>query len=306
VTGTRLTLAIVLGIGLAAPAVGHGDGKGFLHRKTPLDPARIRQLVETVRGDPDEKKRKAAVSDLLEADPRLQLEVMPTLITALRKDTSPAVRAAAAEVIGRYGVVFPTGGLALEDAIESDPALAVRNAAKQALWEYHLIGYRSAKSGSAMTAQTAEPPIARPAGPSVPVTSEPPTALAVVDPFAISTPTISSLPPIAGLPGPRVASVISPAGPGTLISAIPPHPNLTVEPPFAKSSVATVSVPTATVEPPIRPRWHEPVTFGAPPPLALDLPPIVPPPGPIPGVIPFPEQTAEPPIRKLPASPGGK
>src|SRR5215831_10891919 len=145
VTGTRLTLAIVLGIGLAAPVLGIGDGKGFFHRKTMLDPARVRQLVETARSDPDEKKRKVAVAELLEADPRLQLDVIPTLIAALRRDTSPAVRAAAAEVIGPYGVVFPTAGLALEDAIESDPAVAVRNAAKQALWEYHLVGYHSAK-----------------------------------------------------------------------------------------------------------------------------------------------------------------
>jgi hypothetical protein len=51
-------------------------------------------------------------------------------------------------------------------------------------------------------------------------------------------------------------------------------------------------------EPPIRPRWPEPASAGKPPPIARYLPPIVPHPGPIPGVTPFPEPTAEPPIAR--------
>src|SRR5262245_61807998 len=136
--GTRLTLAIGLGIGIVAPVAGWGEGGGLFNRKSKVDPARVRQLTEILKSEPDEKKRKAAVAELAETDPRLQLEVIPALTTALRKDPSAAVRSAAADVIGRFNVVFPIAGLALEDAMESDASPTVRNAAKQALWEYHL------------------------------------------------------------------------------------------------------------------------------------------------------------------------
>jgi hypothetical protein len=65
-----------------------------------------------------------------------------------------------------------------------------------------------------------------------------------------------------------------------------------------------VPPPAGSGEPPIRPYWPEPVAVGKPPPIALDLPSIVSPPGYIPGVGPFPEPTSEPPIRKPAASPG--
>jgi hypothetical protein len=301
VTGTRLALAIVLGIGLAAPAAGWGDGGGLFGRKPKLDPARVRQLTEIVRLDPDEKRRKGAVLELAGADPRLQVEVMPALIAALRKDTAAPVRAAAAEVIGRFNVLFPTAGLALEDATEADPSPEVRGAAKQALWEYHLIGYRSARGAGGFAGQTAEPPIAGPARPPEPVTSEPPTAAAVTVLGPDPTPALAPLPPVGPPPGPRVPVLPQPVT--TALLAVPPHPNLTVEPPLAKPPATPVSVPVATAEPPIRPRWPEPVTVGKPPPIALALPSIVSDPGSIPGVTPFQEPTAEPPIRKRSSPP---
>lgn len=298
-TGTRLSLAIALGIGLAAPVAGWGEGGGLFNRKSRVEPARVRQLAEILRSDPDEKKRKAAVAELAETDPRLQLEVIPALTTALRKDSSAAVRGAAADVIGRFNVVFPIAGLALEDAMESDPSPAVRGAAKQALWEYHLIGYRSAKGSGGFAGQTAEPPIARPSKPAAPFTHEPPTAPVVVAVGTVPTPTIAPLPPVGPPPGPRVSSIGAPlTGPSALLSGVPPHPNLTVEPPIAKPRAIPPTVPTATAEPPIRLRWPEPVIIGKPPPIALHLPPIVSEPGPMPGVIPFPDETAEPPIAR--------
>src|SRR4051794_16853638 len=132
---------------LSTPAMS-ADG-GFFHRKARLDPARVRQLVDIVRADPDEKKRAAAIVELTDADPRVQIEVIPALVAALRKDTSEIVRRASAEVIGRLNIIFPAAGLALEDAAIADPSGAVRGAARQALWEYHLLGYRSAKGGDA-------------------------------------------------------------------------------------------------------------------------------------------------------------
>lgn len=295
--GTRLLLAITLAVGLTATTNAAGDGGGLFHRKARLDPARVRQLVDVVRADPDEKKRKAAVMELGDADPRIQVDVVPALVAVLRKDVSEAVRRAAAEVLGRFNVVFPVAGLALEDAAIADRSTTVRGAARQALWEYHLLGYRSAKGGDAFTAQTPEPPIARPTLPSDPLTTEPPTAPVALVGGGAGTPTIAPLPPVGPPPGPRAS--IEPPRVGGLLSAIQPHPNLTVEPPLARRTTTMVAVPRATAEPPIRARFPEPVKYGPTPRLATDLPAIVPPPGPIPGVTPLPEPTAEPPRAKV-------
>ncbi len=292
--GTRFTLAIALAVGADAPVVGLGDGGGLFGRKMRAEPARIRQLAEILRSEPDEKKRKAAVAELAEADPRVHPEIIPALAAALRKDASAAVRLDAAEAIGRYKIVFPTAGLALEDTLESDAAAAVRGAVKEALWEYHLLGYRSARGFAGFAGQTAEPPIAQPPRPAEPITSEPPTALAVA---AVHTPTLAALPPVGPPPGPRASPAVT--RPGSLLAVPPSLLNLTVEPPRAMPTAAQVSMPTATTEPPIRLRWPEPITVGKPPPLAVHLPSIVLDPGPIPGVTPFPEPTAEPPIRKV-------
>jgi len=296
VIGTlRITLIVTLAIGFIAPAIAPAEG-GFFHRKTRLDPARVRQLVDIIRADPDDKKRKTAIVDLADADPRIQLDVIPTIATALRKDPSEAVRRAAAEVIGRFNVVFPAAGLALEDAAIADRSAAVRDAARQALWEYHLLGYRSAKGGDVLTAQTAEPPIAKLAPPSEALTIEPPTAPFTTVASGIGTPTIAPLPPLGPPPGPR-ASTEPPKSAG-VVTAVQPHPNLTVEPPLARRSTTAITIPKATAEPPIRARFPEPVKYGPTPRLAADLPAIVPPPGPIPGVTPLPEPTAEPPRAK--------
>jgi hypothetical protein len=279
VTGSRLALVFLLGIGTTvSPAPAVGDGPGLFHRKPKMEPARVRQLVEIARSDPDEKKRKAALLELGDADPRVHTEVIPALVVAVRKDTSAAVRATAAEVIGRLPVVFPVAGAALETAVESDPSPAVREAAKQSLWEYHLIGYRSSKGADGFAGQTAEPPIAKPARAKPPVTAEPPaanvvTVAAPLRPTVVATP----LPELGPPPGPRVALLPGFFGPRTVLAGSY-HPNLTVEPPIAKAARPVAPAPTASAEPPILPRWPEPATVGKPPPIAAYLPPIVSPP----------------------------
>jgi hypothetical protein len=293
-TGNRfaIVLTLALGIGFTTPALGLGDGGPV--KPTRIEPARIHQLVHIIQSDPDEAKRKAAVMELGRADPRLSSDVIQTITEALLKDPSPVVRLTSVEVIGRFNAVFPLSGLALETAMESDASPVVRKAAKQVLWEYHLIGYKSAKSGDEFAAQTPEPPRAKPARLPVPVTAEPP----VVPVLAQFPPrTIAQLPPVGPAPGPRVSLFPELTGPIALLTAVPPHPNLTVEPPLAQPANKTFTPPNV-YEPPILPQWPEPSTVGTPHPFALDLPPIVSPPGPIPGVTPFPEPTAEPPIRK--------
>jgi hypothetical protein len=162
------------------------------------------------------------------------------------------------------------------------------------------LGYRSAKGGDAFATQTAEPPIARPTPPVEATTSEPLTALYATTVGGFGTPTIAPLPPVGPPPGPSV--VAGQRKPGELVTAIQPHPNLTVEPPIALKSSGANPTAKATSEPPIRPRFVEPLKYGPPPRLAANLPAIVPPPGPIPGVTPLPEPTAEPPRAKAGAT----
>jgi hypothetical protein len=277
VTGKPLALALLIGMGAATPTPA-GDGPGLFNRKQRVEPVRVRQLVEIARTDPDEKKRRAAVLELASADPRVHTDVIPALVAAVRKDASPAVRAAAAEVIGRVQVVFPVAGAALEAAAESDPAPEVREAAKQSLWEYHLLGYRSTKGADGWARQTEEPPIAKPAKPRPPVTTEPPAAVVTVGAPPLPRPLPAPPAPVVGPPpGPRVALLTAFSDPRTVLSGSR-YPNLTVEPPIARPTGPTPLPPTPFAEPPILPRWPEPVTAGKPPPIALDLPPIVTPP----------------------------
>ena len=204
--GTRLLLALTLALGLVAPVPGFGQGGGLFSRKAKSDPARVRQLVEIVRSESNARKRAAAVEELADVDPRIHVEVVPTLIAALRNDASDGVRAGAAEALGRFNVVYPLAGMALEEAAEGDPAKSVRGAARQALWEYHLIGYRSAKGADGIAGQTAEPPFARPTSTGNAVTTEPPAAAVAQAADLVPTPTIAPLPPLGPPPGPRAAA----------------------------------------------------------------------------------------------------
>ena len=178
--------------------------------------------------------------------------------------------------------------------METDSSPVVQKAAKQVLWEYHLLGYKSVPTADDFTRQTVEPPIAKPARMAVPVTAEPP-----VVPVAVQVPTLvaTQLPPVGPTPGPRISPLATPIVPGTKLSAVPPHPNVTGEPPLAASKGNTAP-PPAMSEPPILHRTPEFLIVGVPHPYAADLPPIVPPPGEIPGVIPFPHATIEPPLLK--------
>lgn len=162
----RLILAgLTATIGLAftdpTPAPAIDFGLGLFKRKPKAEPgAQVKSLLDTLQSDTDEQKRLAAAIGLRNADPRTDAEVIPTLIGSLQRDPSPAVRSQAAETLGRLKPVYQHAGLALETAAQSDPAAAVREAAKAALWQYHLAGYRSLPVNPQVVPQTAEPPIA--------------------------------------------------------------------------------------------------------------------------------------------------
>jgi hypothetical protein len=175
------------------------------------------------------------------------LEVIPALVTALRHDATAEVRADAAEAIGQFKQVYPVAGLALETAAESDPSPAVRGAAQQALWEYHLSGYRSARWADGITGQTPEPPLARPViRPAAAVEVAPPASLQAssaglaklaIPPRPVRLPQIALPPPpvlTAFRPAPEILLSESPIEPRVLLTAAPPPQlNVTAEPPRA-------------------------------------------------------------------------
>lgn len=251
-SGIRLILSVVAALIATAPA--HAQ---LIPRKPRLDTARVRYLSDTLRADPDEKKRRAALGELKEIDPRMFPEVLPAVVTALQRDTSAAVRADAAVAIGGFKVMVPIAGVALEAAAESDPSPAVRDAAQQALWEYHLIGYRSAKGADGIAGQTDEPQVARPRGPR--------PMVAVGPPIQATDPPIQ---PVAVNPRPRPP-----------VDANPPQPVIRFPVPMKGGirvvlSAAPPAELNATAEPQIarqpRPLATDPLMQG----MEMSLPPV--------------------------------
>jgi hypothetical protein len=303
---------------------------GPFKSKPKTDPARVSTLLETLKSDPDEKKRKSAADELGGADARIQPEVASGLSTALQKDASAAVRAEAARSLGQLDQVFPLAGVALEAAAAGDPSPIVRLAAKQTLWEYHLNGYRSPKGADGLTTQTVEPPIAPPAGarPVVALIPVPPPAVPTLPPPAMST-AAPSLPAAAAPPirpsappappllfGPRATRpmllvdlmpALRPAPKPTPLNGPPPILNLTPEPPIAKRPavmipVAPVPTPMSPVPPPTVAIVPQP-PFPAPqrPDFAPTLPPFQPE---LPSVVLPPDATpfVPPPTPRIPAT----
>ena len=214
---TTLCFALIVGIlasGRPAPAI--DLGLGILNKKKPKadPPSRAKLLLETLRTDPDESKRKAAATELRGLDPRNTPDLITGLVSSLQKDPSPGVRIEAAESIGIMKPISQPAGLAMEAAMTSDPDTKVRDAVKSALWQYHLNGYRTPPSGSPLATQTTEPPIA------------PKTTTAVT----VAKPTM----PKPGEPGFR--PITNTVGKGVLVQSTP-------EPPIAKPKPSPTAAP---------------------------------------------------------------
>jgi hypothetical protein len=245
----RTVLALCVA-GLLAPAAPAVDlGLGIFKRKPKTDTAdRVKQLVATLQSDPDEKKRSAAVEELRGLDPRQHADVVPALVGSLQRDPAPAVRAEAAEALGKIKPVTQPVALALEAVQANDPTPAVREAAKSALFQYHLNGYRSANPAPTGTAQSNEPPFAapRPVLKTVPSNPVPVGTETGFKPIANGVgkgvfATQTAEPPLAKpkgeprpatpLPAPAPAPALVPANPPTI--AVPPPPPTIKPPPLA-------------------------------------------------------------------------
>ncbi|HVK15910.1 MAG TPA: HEAT repeat domain-containing protein, partial [Fimbriiglobus sp.] len=143
----RAAAILTAALSLAAPAAANDGPLGlglFKKRQKASEPASHgKQLIGTLRSDPDEKKRLQAAEQMRGLDPRTDGDVIPALIGSLQRDPSPAVRAGAAESIGKLKPIYQPAGIAMETALASDPDPKVRDAVKSALWQYHLNGYRT-------------------------------------------------------------------------------------------------------------------------------------------------------------------
>ncbi len=236
--------------------------------------------VDVLKADLDEKRRVAAAEALRNIDPRTNSDVMPALMASIQQDPSAAVRAAAAETVGKLKPVSTEAGASLEMVVVSDPSEAVRKAAQQALWQYHLNGYRSAAANMA-TPQTAEPPLAKPKSlaprSAVPVvlTSQTP-AITVVAPPPVARPITTGIGKGAIYP-----QTIEPplAKPKTPVSVVKPvMPKVEVTPPVP--SIEVPLLPTIPV-PVVEEKMADPVVplptgVPVPPPSSI---PTIPPPG---------------------------
>lgn len=231
-TATRVALLVLFAAVLAPRA----DATPFWAKGKGKTDAQVRTLVTTLRTDPDEKRRRAAVAELRDADPRTQADVIPALVATLQRDPVAHVRADAADALGSYRVVFPLAGSALEGAADSDPAPVVRDMAKQALWEYHLAGYRSTRGADGFHGQSPEPAIAAKPAPRPPVVLLPPTPAVV--PVRVELPPIPAAPTaVSAYRPPVVDDFPAPAatGPRVIFTTAPPvRLNVTEEPPYAR------------------------------------------------------------------------
>jgi hypothetical protein len=119
---------------------------GIFSRKPKANPVeRVPELVSQLKSSNDESLRSSAAEELREYDPKSHPEILPTLIGVLNQDTSASVRAEAAASLGKLRPISQQAGYALEQAQVNDGSIRVRLAARQALFQYHFVGYRGGK-----------------------------------------------------------------------------------------------------------------------------------------------------------------
>jgi hypothetical protein len=168
----KRTVLILLLVFLTSSSV--SAGIFFNRRSSKVKPEeRVPQLLVIVKTDGDEHKRASAAEELRNYDPVAFPALVPVLIDVLLTDKRSAVRAEAAQSLGRLRPVYADVGRALEHAVANDPSLRVRLQARSSLLQYQWAGYRKGNKGKGV--QTTEPPLAGPISPTPPRVSNPPT-----------------------------------------------------------------------------------------------------------------------------------
>src|SRR5262245_1467923 len=140
---------------------------GLFSRKPKVHPAdRVPELLIQLQTAQDEGQRAAAAEELRQFDAKEFPKVIPALMDALARDPSPGVRAEAATTLGKLRPISQQAGYALEQSQNNDAAMRVRMAARQSLWQYHLVGYRGGKSPDGTPAPDSAAGMPRPAAPA--------------------------------------------------------------------------------------------------------------------------------------------
>src|SRR5262249_20363411 len=119
-----LLLPLLLTPYLAGPA----SAGIFFGKKPPKPPPeeRVPQLLAQLKTDGDETRRVAAAEELRQFDPQAFPALAPALIEALLSDKKPAVRAEAAQTLGKLRPMQSSIAAALEQARDKDPSMRVR------------------------------------------------------------------------------------------------------------------------------------------------------------------------------------
>jgi hypothetical protein len=189
---------------------------GIFGRKPKGNPAeRVPELLIQLKTGRDESQRVSAADELHLYDPKAFPEITTALIDALGRDASPAVRAEAADSLGKLRPISQKVGYVLEQAVANDGSLRVRLSARQALWQYHLVGYRSGKPTEPDKA-TGEPIVSAPPGPSTPAAGmQPPYVAAKVAPTTKGSVRETAEPPLAdgSVPAIDLSPKAAPAAP---------------------------------------------------------------------------------------------
>ncbi len=116
----------------------------FFKKAAPKVPAqRVPELLTTLRGDPDERRRANAAEELREYDIKAFPEIVPTLAESAVRDTKSSVRSDALSSLSRIRPVTNVAGKALEHAAANDSHWPNRVQAKSALIRYQWSGYSS-------------------------------------------------------------------------------------------------------------------------------------------------------------------
>lgn len=265
-----VTIILTLTIGLvmvpSASAIDFGLGI-FKRRQKPEPVSKAKQLISVLQSSPDAGKRQEAAEELRSIDARVVPDVIPTLMNSLQQDPSPAVRAEAATSLGKIKPINQSAGIVLERASQSDPIDKVREAAQNALWQYHLNGY-SNTAGPPLAAQSSEPPLAARPIPSAQLTARPtpPTTVSssafrpitnrvgkgstyqqtVEPPLARPKSSPGSSQPTSTLPAPQTTPPQPPAAPAPLpaLPVVPTPPSTT---PANGGGVPTGPLPPITI-----------------------------------------------------------
>jgi hypothetical protein len=238
----RRFLLAVLPVVLWAALPGRSAMAGhFFGRKNKPTPAeRVPELIQTLKIDGDEHKRSSAAEELRQYDASQFPDMVPALIEALLGDKKPAVRAEAAQTLGKLRPVTPAAGAALEQALAKDGSMRVRLQARSSLLQYRWSGYapKGKEEAAAPPPQSKEPPLAV-APPSQ--SKEPPLAPPAAAPAPPAQPRLRPVP--ATPTGAKSAARPLPAGP----PALPPQ---SVEPPTAGKAASPADEQGPDLTPP--------------------------------------------------------